>query len=150
MKAGAGSTGEPKKEFLMDGRLRRRVAGAALLAALAAGTAGGATAQATVTTDLNDFNLTESTSTYGGGTQFHISTGGSQVSYRWLDSPSKPTVISGNSCADWSLYGSSSYGAGNTSYQTLYWGLSGQCFVVRGRTQAGWGSMSLYDGRILR
>jgi hypothetical protein len=135
----------------MDGRLRRRVAGAALLAALAAGAAGGAAAQAAVTTDLNDFNLTESTSTYGGGSQYHISTGGSQVSYRWLDSPAKPTVISGNACPDWSLYGSpASIGSGNTSYQTLFYGASLQCFVVRGRTASGWGSMSLYDGRILR
>ena len=58
------------------------------------------------TSDLNDFNLTESTSHYG--TQYHVSTGGATVSYRWLDSPSKATVISVNDCTDGSVLGSAS------------------------------------------
>jgi hypothetical protein len=109
-------------------------------------------AYAYVTSDLNDFNLTETTATYGGGTQYHIATGTDGVSsYRWLDSPSKPTVMSNNSCADWGLLGTTSaYAAGDTSYHGLFVGSAGQCFVVRGRTQAGYGSMSLYDGRIQR
>jgi hypothetical protein len=102
------------------------------------------------TSDLNDFNLTESLSRYP--TQYHVSSGGAPVAYRWLDSPAKSTVISVNDCTDYHLLGgSSSYGAADTSYHTLWGnGLSGWCFVVSGRTQAGQGSMSLYDGRISR
>jgi hypothetical protein len=101
-----------------------------------------------LTTDLIDWNLTESVSTWG--TQFHISTGGSLVQFRWLDSPNKDTVISGNSCTDLSLYGSSSYGIGDTSYHSLFSGASGTCFVLRGRTAAGEGSMVNHDGRVDR
>jgi hypothetical protein len=109
-------------------------------------------AYAYVTSDLTDFNLTESTSTYGGGTQYHIATGtDGWSSYRWLDSPSKATVISNNTCSDWWLLGNTSgYSAGDTSYHALFAGSSGQCFVVRGRTQVGQGSMTNYDGRIQR
>jgi hypothetical protein len=109
-------------------------------------------AYAYVTSDLNDFNLTESTSTYGGGTQYHVAVGtDGWSSYRWLDAPSKATVISNNTCADWTLIGSSSaYAVNDTSYHALFQGSAGQCFVVRGRTQVGQGSMSLYDGRIQR
>jgi hypothetical protein len=109
-------------------------------------------AYAYVTSDLNDFNLTESTSTYGGGAQYHIASGtDGWSSYRWLDAPAKATVISNNTCADWTLLGSASaYGVNDTSYHALFRGSAGQCFVVRGRTQAGQGSMSLYDGRIQR
>jgi hypothetical protein len=109
-------------------------------------------AYAYVTSDLNDFNLTESTSTYGGGIQYHIATGtDGWSSYRWLDAPSKATVVSNNNCSDWALIGSASaYAVNDTSYHPLFIGSAGQCFVVRGRTQAGQGSMSLYDGRIQR
>jgi len=102
------------------------------------------------TSDLNDFNLVETVRSYP--TQYHVSSGGSPVAYRWLDSPSKSTVISVNDCTDgFVLGGSQSYGAGDTSYHTLWSsGLSGWCFVVSGRTGSGQGSMSLYDGRISR
>jgi hypothetical protein len=99
-------------------------------------------------TDLVDWNLTESTSTWP--TQYHITTGGSAVMFRWLDSPNKTTVISGNSCTDLSLYGSSSYGVGDTGYHTLFNGPSGSCFVLRGRTGSGQGSMVNHDGRVDR
>jgi hypothetical protein len=106
------------------------------------------------TSDINDFNLTENLSRYGGtpGTEFHVSSGGAAVQYRWLDSPSKSTVISSNNCGDYVLLGNSqSYSAGDTSYRTLWSnGTSGWCFVLQGRTQAGQGSMSLYDGRLVR
>jgi hypothetical protein len=102
-------------------------------------------------TDMNDWNLTESTSTYGGGTQYHISTGGSTVEFRWLDTPNKITVISANSCSDWSqVNGSSVYQVNETSYHTLFSGYSGQCFVMRGRTASGQGSMVNHDGRVNR
>jgi hypothetical protein len=108
-----------------------------------------ATAHAQVQSDLIDFNLTESTATWP--TQFHISsTGDGWASYRWLDSPNKATVISGNACSDLALYGSSSYGIGDTSYHNLFHGGAGQCFAVRGRTTAGSGSMVNHDGRIQR
>jgi hypothetical protein len=111
-----------------------------------------ATAYAYVTTDLNDWNLTESTSTYNGGTQFHVASGtDGWVSYRWLDTPNKSTVISGNSCSDWSVYGSpSSYGVNDTSYHLLFRGSAGLCFVMRGRTGSGQGSMVNHDGRVQR
>src|SRR6201989_1185269 len=88
------------------------------------------------TSDLNDLNLTETTRSYP--TQYHVSSGGAAVAYRWLDSPSKSTVISVNDCTDgFVLGGTSSYGAGDTGYHTLWGnGLSGYCFVVSGRTQA--------------
>ncbi len=109
-------------------------------------------AYAYVTTDLNDFNLTESTATYGGGNQYHIATGtDGWSSYRWLDTPAKATVMSNNSCTDWSLLGSTSaYAVNDTSYHALFHGGTGQCFVVRGRTQSGQGSMVNHDGRIQR
>jgi hypothetical protein len=101
------------------------------------------------TSDLIDWNLTETTSTYG--TQFHISTGGSLVQFRWLDSPNKSTVVSANTCTDLSLLGSAaSIGVGDTGYHSLFSGSSGQCFVLRGRTGAGQGSMVNHDGRVDR
>ncbi len=103
------------------------------------------------TTDINDFNLTETTSTYGGGTQYHVTTGGSTVYYRWLDSPIKSTVISANTCVDAAMLGQQSYAVSDTAYKTIWANGSSQaCFILRGRTQAGQGSMSLYDGRINR
>jgi hypothetical protein len=102
-----------------------------------------------LTTDMNDWNLTETTNTWP--TQFHVSTGGSLIQYRWLDSPNKSTVISSNACSDLSLLGSpSSYGVGDTGYHNLGSSPQGTCFVLRGRTAAGQGSMSLHDGRVNR
>ena len=104
-----------------------------------------------VYTDMNNWNLTETTSTYGGGTQFHISSTGSYAEFRWLDSPNKATVISANSCADWGLLGSTaSIPVNNTSYHYLFGGSPGQCFVMRGRTASGQGSMVNHDGRVNR
>ena len=134
----------------MSRRLRRAAACAALTAA-SVSAIGASTANAYVTTDITNFNLTESTSTYNGGGPFHISqSGGGPVAYRWVDSPSKPTVISGNSCSDLGLFGKSSYSAGATSYHQLFYGFVGQCFVLRGRTADGYGSMNLHDGRVRR
>jgi len=98
--------------------------------------------------DLVDWNLTETTSTWP--TQYHITTGGSAVQFRWVDSPNKSTVISANDCGDLALYGSSSYGVGDTGYHTLFNGASNQCFVLRGRTGSGQGSMVNHDGRVDR
>ena len=101
--------------------------------------------------DMNDWNLTESTSTYGRGTQYHITVGGSTVEFRWLDSPNKITVISANACSDWNqVNGSSVYGVNDTGYHTLFNGSGGQCFVMRGRTASGQGSMVNHDGRVNR
>jgi hypothetical protein len=108
-----------------------------------------AVARAQSTSDLVDWNLTESTSTWN--TQFHISsTGDGWAAFRWLDSPNKPTVISGNACADLSLYGSASIGVSDTTYHNLFWGGGGTCFVLRGRTGSGSGSMVNHDGRVRR
>jgi hypothetical protein len=101
-----------------------------------------------LTSDLTDWNLTESTSTWP--TQYHISTGGSLIQFHWSDSPNKTTVISANGCTDLSFLGSSSYGVNDTSWHSLYSGASGQCFVLRGRTGAGQGSMVNHDGQVSR
>jgi hypothetical protein len=131
-------------------RRTRRASGRALLvAALLSTGVVPATARAQVTSDLVDWNLTESTSTWP--TQYHISsTGDGWAAFRWLDSPNKTTVISGNSCADLSLYGSDTIGVNDTNYHNLFWGGPSTCFVLRGRTSAGSGSMVNHDGRIKR
>jgi hypothetical protein len=129
----------------------RRTLRASLCAAICCAAALPATAGAQATTDLTDWNLTETASTWGGGTQFHISSGGDGwAAYRWLDSPNKTTVISGNSCSDLTLYGSSSIGVSDTGYHNLFWSTPGLCFVLRGRTSVGSGSMVNHDGRIKR
>jgi hypothetical protein len=133
---------------VIDRRARRRAAHVALPAALVGSLVCAATALAYVTSDLIDFNLSESVSTYGGGTQYHIATGtDGWSSFRWLDSPNKVTVISNNACTDLSNLGSSSYGVGDTSYHALFQGTTSQCFVVRGRTASGQGTMVNHDGR---
>ena len=128
----------------MDRRMRRPAARAALAAALAA--------TLISTTDLTPWNLTETLSTYGGGTQFHISTGtDGWVAFRWLESPTKITVVSGNACPDWSQIGSAqTIGTGDVEYHSLFQGFAGQCFVLRGRTASGQGAMSGKDGRVRR
>ena len=104
-----------------------------------------------LTTDMNDWNLTESTSTYGNGTQFHISSTGNHNAYfRWLDSPNKTTVISANYCSDWALINSNTHGVGDTTYHWLFGASEGFCFVMRGRTASGQGSMVNHDGRVDR
>jgi hypothetical protein len=129
----------------MDRRLRRAAIAAACVITLTFT----AVAYGYVTTDLNDWNLSESTSSWGSA--FHISSGtDGWVSYRWLDSPSKSTVISANRCSDLALYGSSGYGVNDTSYHALFNGPAGTCFVLRGRTGAGQGSMVNHDGRVQR
>jgi len=105
-------------------------------------------AYAYVTTDIIDFNLTETTSTYG---QYTVSSGtDGWVSYRWLDDPNHTTVISGNNCPDLALFGKSDIPAHNTSYHALFQSWYGLCFALRGRTAAGTGSMVNHDGRIQR
>ena len=103
-------------------------------------------------TDLDDWNLTETTSTWGGGTQFHISSGGDgSAAFRWLDSPNKTTVISANTCTDVSLLGSATRSASTTrTTTTCSPARPGACFVLRGRTAIGSGSMVNHDGRIKR
>ena len=96
---------------MMDGALRRTIQRLEERVPALAGT-----------TDINDFNLTETTSTYGGGTQYHVTTGGSTVGYRWLDSPIKTTVIFANACADLAYYGSDTIGVNDTNYHNLFLG----------------------------
>jgi hypothetical protein len=135
----------------MDRPSRRSLARALVCALILLALGAPAAARAQVTTDLVDWNLSETTSTWGGGTQFHISSGGSgTASYRWLDSPNKTTVISANGCSDNSPLGGATIGVGNTGYNGLFSAPVGWCFVLRGRTAAGSGSMVNHDGRILR
>src|SRR3954470_11380042 len=131
----------------MDRRMRR----AAIIAACVSTMTFTAAAYAYVLTDMNDWNLSESTSTYGNGTQFHIASGtDGNVSFRWLDSPNKVTVVSANYCSDWSQINASTYGVGDTSYHVLFNAGDGFCFVMRGRTASGQGTMVNHDGRVQR
>jgi hypothetical protein len=101
-------------------------------------------------TDIVDFNLTETVVTYG---LYHISSSGDgSASYRWMDVPAKTTVISGNHCGDLApLSTPRTIPAGDTSYYGLFGGKPPEyCFLLRGRTAAGQGSMTYYDGRIRR
>ena len=134
----------------MDRRMRRTAARAALAAALAATLTSSAVAAGYVTTDLTPWNLTETVNTYG--TEFHIATGtDGWVAFRWLESPTKITVVSGNACSDWSLIGGpQTFGAGDIGYHSLFQGFAGQCFVLRGRTASGEGAMSGKNGRVRR
>lgn len=139
----------------MDRRPRRAFARAngsvcAVLALVAALLLPGQ-AHAQVTTDLVDWNLTETVSSWGSPTQFHISTtGDGWAAYRWLDTPAKTTVISANACVDLSLHGIVTIGVNSTSYYNLFSGPPGACFVMRGRTAIGSGSMVNHDGRVKR
>jgi hypothetical protein len=130
-------------------RRTRRVPMRAMLCAAALSLTVPVAARAQQTSDLTDWNLTESTSTWP--TQYHVSsTGDGWVAYRWVDSPSKTTVISANGCSDLALFGSDVIGAGDTNYHNLYPGGAGQCFLLRGRTSSGSGSMVNHDGRVKR
>lgn len=134
---------------MLNLRWRPRAAWLVLACLLAATAASQSVAAADVTTDINNWSLTTSVSSYGGGTQFHISQGGSPVDYRWLDDDmTKTTVISGNSCSDYFLLGNSTYDGGDTSYHRLFNGFAGQCFVLRGRTTGG--TTIPHDGRLRR
>lgn len=106
-------------------------------------------ASAQVTSDLVDWHLTETTGTWP--TQYHISSsGGGSVDYRWLDTPAKATVISANACTNLALFGSATIPVNDTGYKGLFVGSVGQCFVLRGRTTSGSGSMFNHDGRVRR
>ena len=134
-------------------RSSRRAGGRLRAMALAATLAGlllPAAAAAQVPSDLTDWNLTETTSTWG--TSYHVSSsGGGLVQYRWLDTPAKATVISGNACADMALVGSpATIGVNDTSYKSLFTAYPEFCFRLRGRTTSGSGSMVNHDGRVLR
>ena len=132
----------------MDRRLRRGLL-LACVCAIVAVPAG--TARAQVLTDLNDWHMSESVSTWNGGSNFHISTSGDGwAQFRWLDTPSKVTVISANTCMDMYYLGGGSIPINNTSYLNLFYGGPGSCFVMRGRTSAGSGSMVNHDGRVKR
>lgn len=109
-----------------------------------------ASSQAWVFTSIVDFNLTQTTVTYG---QYSISSSGDgSASYRWDDSPTKDTVISGNSCTDGSPYSTPrNIPAGDTNYYGLFGGKAAStCFLLRGRVATGQGSMTNYDGVLRR
>ena len=128
-------------------RLTARTA-TVLLAALCTVAMSAGAASAYVYTDIIDFNLTETTHTYG---TYSISgVGDNSAYYRWVDDPAHSTVISGNSCIDLSLYGKASITAHDVAYHWLFTGSPYQCWALRGRTATGAGPMSFYDGRIQR
>ncbi len=137
----------------MDRRYHALRACSALLGLMLAGLSFSSTARADLTSDIVDWNMTESLSQAGGGTQFHISSGSSGVAqYRWLDSPNKSNVVSANNCSDLHVIGSvASYGVGDTGYHWLFTnGFAGQCFILQGHTNPGQGSMLNHDGRVSR
>lgn len=126
--------------------LRRPLLAAALSCALLV--FGAASAHAWVYTSIVDFNLTESWSSYG--TYTVSSSGDGTASYRWSDDPDHTTIISGNDCADLSSFGSTTISAHDTSYHGVFSGYAGLCFILRGRTATGAGSMWNHDGVLRR
>lgn len=109
-----------------------------------------ANAQAWSYTNIIDWNLVDyQVRQYGNGYTIG-STGDGAAYYRWADSPSKTTVISGNSCGDGSRYGKTDIAAGNTSYHGLFGGFTGLYFLLRGRTATGSGAMYNHDGVLRR
>src|SRR4051794_29616348 len=103
-----------------------RRTGAALVLALTLGLLSAPVAHAWFYTDIVNWNLTETVSTYG---QYSIgTTGDGGAYYRWVDDPSHTTVVSGNSCQDLSLYGKTDIGAHDTSYHKLFQGNPYLCF----------------------
>ena len=133
----------------MNRSTRRAAVRGMVLAAMVSAAALPASARAQSTSELVDWNLTETTSTWS--TQFHISsTGDGWAAFRWLDSPNKATVISANACIDLSFFGGDTIGVNDTNYHNLFWSGTGTCFVLRGRTTAGSGSMVNHDGRVRR
>src|SRR4051794_32494085 len=135
----------------MGRRMRRAVACALAGACMSiAAAAPSAQAYTFVYTDLSPFNLDGTWTSYGGGTQFHISsTGDGTASYRWLDVTTHNNYVSGNSCSDVSQYGQHLYLAGVTDYRLLFTGSSGLCFLVRGKTADG-SQMYGASGRLQR
>jgi hypothetical protein len=127
-------------------RYVRRIAVLAPVCALAIFAA---SAQAYTTHDINGITLTESYS-YISPLQYHISSGtDGEVAFRWLDAPGKDTTIQAVSCNDNTELGRSNYSSGATGFQTLFYGFNNQCFQLRGRTQAGQGSMANpHNGRV--
>jgi hypothetical protein len=136
----------------MDRRFRAVKAWPTLLAVSLGALVIGPSAFADLVSTIDNWNMTESVSQAGGGTQYHIgsaSTGA--VQYHWSDSPNKSNLVSVNRCSDFALLGGpSSYGVGDTSWHTIYSGASGTCFVLQGRTQTGQGSMVNHDGEVSR
>lgn len=98
------------------------------------------------TSEIIDFNLTESLSTYG----YYTTTTSSGIQYRWVDPPWKATYITTANCFTNAYLGAANYASWQTNYQTVGSAGSGVCFALRGRTQAGQGSMYYYDGRLSR
>jgi hypothetical protein len=131
------------------GRRRAVRIAAVTLAACGAGAIGASAAYAYVYTTIVDFNLTETTTTYGGG-PYTVSSGNSTIQYRWTDDPDHTTAISANACADLSQLGRADIPAHGTSYYTLASPGTGTCFRLRGRTAPGAGSMPNHDGTLAR
>lgn len=132
------------------GRTTRRGIAAALTAACVLLSIAAEANAAFSYTDIVDFDLSGSWSAYGGGTQYHISTGGDgTISYRWVDTTSVDNIVSANVCSDGSQYGQWYYNAGVTVYRQLYSGSAGLCFLLMGKT-AGGSVMYSRDGRLQR
>jgi hypothetical protein len=127
-----------------------RISCAAIAALLALLILGAAPAGAWVFTSIVDFNLTETTSTYGNYTI--SSSGDGSASYQWVDDPNHTTIISGNRCSDLALLGGpATIPAHDTTYHGLFGGYpAGTCFALRGRVAAGGGSMVNHDGTLRR
>ena len=102
-------------------------------------------ANAAVNSDLVDFNLTTTSTTWPSSFLTTVNTG---VLYRWLDSPSKATVISSANCVNNTTYGLSVFAVGSTTSASIGVLPTGACFNVRGYTTSG--TMSYADGRVSR
>jgi hypothetical protein len=130
------------------GGRRARPWALALLAAIAALAVAPSAASAWVYTDIDNFNLTETTRYIGPYTI--SSSGDGRAYYRWLDDPNHTTVISGNSCSDGAMFDKTTIAAHVTAYQRVFIGTPYLCFMLGARVAIGAGSMVNHDGRLQR
>ncbi len=130
--------------------MNRRLWRVAVSVALAATCIGAPTAQAFFTSDVTNWSLNESWKTYGGGTNYHISSDGDgSADFRWVTNLTKTTVLSANRCSDYSQRGSTTISGGDTTFHQLFGGgLPTDCFVLRGKTLDG--TTDPHDGRLRR
>jgi hypothetical protein len=129
--------------------MSRYVRRTAVLAPVCALAIFASSAQAYITHDISGITLTESYS-YISPFEYHISSGtDGEVAFRWLDAPGKDTTIQAVGCIDTTELGHSNFSAGATGFQTLFNGFNNECFELRGRTQAGQGTMANpHSGRV--
>lgn len=103
------------------------------------------------TSDFANWDLVDYEVRTWGASFTYVHTYFGQIQWRWLDTPTKTTVISSNYCGDLGMIGKNDFpaGASGTQYRSIGGGVyANTCFRVRGRTATGSGGMYNHDGRL--